>query len=364
MSLDPKRPLQDSLQRIPTTYIIVGGVLAVILVLGGVFAAQALFPGNQPQAKPPVTAAPPTPTAVKTTPQTQSLALLFGTNLGLFNASDQFLTSAPTLQTMQQLHIKVIRIPTRKDLPDSVNMAVARNIKSVGAIPVIALRGAQDPNIAQVTADDIRMINVMNQVFGDAPVYYEFGNEDDWNGVEMAQYVQRWNALIPQFKKLAPKAHFVGPVLYQYSAKNLTEFLQGANPRPDEISWHEYTCSYKSTATKCLSSLDKWTTHIEGARQVMQSTIQTTLPIMITEWNYAPDQKVGNNGQAIDDGKYNNDAFMKEWTTKAMNILAREKVFASMQYSVTNTAIPMISPSNTITNQGATFKTLYEQMVK
>jgi len=181
--------------------------------------------------------------------------------------------------------------------------------------------------------------------------------------VTITRYTQGWNTLIPQFKRLALNGKFIGPVSYQYNRDNLTTFLQGANPRPDAISWHEYTCSYKDPAALCLSQIDGWTTDITGARAVMQSTLGTTLPIMITEWNYAADQSTQGNGLPITDGKYNNASFIQAWTAKALSTLAANQVFASMQYSVTNTALPLITSDNTLTLQGMMFQSLYQTMV-
>src|SRR5215469_5889850 len=221
------------------------------------------------------------------TPTAQVSPLLFGTNLGLFTGNDQVVTSSTTRDLMQQIHIRIVRIPLRPDLPNAIEVQAEQAVKSIGAIPLITLSGLRNPH---VLADDTRMIRDSNAVFGNNLVYYEFGNEDDWNGVTITRYTQGWNTLIPQFKRLALNGKFIGPVSYQYNHDNLTTFLQGANPRPDAISWHEYTCSYKDPAAVCLSQIDGWTQDISGARAVMQSTLGTTLPIMITEWNYAADQ--------------------------------------------------------------------------
>lgn len=304
-----------------------------------------------------------TPQPTKIQASTGTSPLIFGTNLGLFNGSDQFITSTTTQTLMQQMHIKIVRVPTRQSNSDAVNLAAAQAIKNIGASALVSLRGAQSSSVSQVMFDDTRMINVMNQVFGNSTVYYEFGNEDDLNGVKVADYTARWNALVPQLKKLAPNGVFIGPVNYQYDPTYLTAFLQDANPRPDAISWHEYTCSYQWDATRCLTNIDHWTTHINGVRQVMQTTLGTELPMMITEWNYAPNQLIQANGLPFTDGKYNNQAFMSEWTAKALQTLITNHIFASMQYSVTNTAIPMISSANAITPQGVTFQSIYQQAI-
>ena len=108
-----------------------------------------------------------------------------------------------------------------------------------------------------------------------------------------------------------------GRLAYEYNHDNLTMFLQGAKPRPDAISWHEYTCSYKDPADSCLAHLDLWTTHIGDAHAVMQSTLGTALPIMITEWNYAADQSTQNNGLPFDDGKVQQCQFYKSVDDKS-----------------------------------------------
>jgi hypothetical protein len=261
---------------------------------------------------------------------------------------------------MQKIHVSIVRMPTRSKLDEGVLIAAAQMIKTINATPLIILNGLRNANYA---AFDTHIVSVMKQIFGDSIVYYEFGNEDDFNGVTMERYVQGWNSLIPALKKLAPQAHFVGPVSYQYSRKNLTAFLKGANPQPDEISWHEYTCPYKAAAEKCLANIDKWTEHINDARSTMQATINKELPIMITEWNYCPDQSIQTNGLAIADGKIDNADFITQWTTKAIQTLVADHVFASMQYAVTNTPIPMITQGNTLTTQGSTFQAMYEKVI-
>ena len=334
-------------------------VTLVLLVIVGVIVVNGITTGKQAKVSPQAT---PTPSqdGSTSTPVVQTSPLLFGTNLGLFTASDQVVTSVATRALMQRIHVRIVRIPLRHSLPIALEVQAEQAVKSIGAIPLVVLNGLRNP---QALTDDMRMIQESNSVFGDTLVYYEFGNEDDWNGVTITRYTQGWNTLIPQFKRLARHGKFIGPVSYQYSHDSLSTFLQGANPRPDAISWHEYTCSYKDPAATCLGQLDRWGTHITDARAVMQSALGTTLPIMITEWNYAPDQSIQQNGLPFDDGKYNNDSFIQAWTAKALSILAANHVFASMQYSVTNTALPLITYDNTLTIQGMAFQSLYQRMV-
>ncbi len=335
-------------------------LVLVLLVVVGVIVVNWATAGKQTKVALPAATTPNQNRLASSTPTVQVSPLLFGTNLGLFNGNDQVVTSAATRALMQQMHIRIVRVPMRTHLPNDIVVQALQAVKSIGAMPLIVLTGMRNPD---VLADDTRMIQNVNSVFGNNLVYYEFGNEDDWNGVTITRYTDGWNTLIPQFKRLAINGKFIGPVSYEYNHDNLTSFLQKATPRPDMISWHEYTCSYKEPANSCLANLDGWTTHTSDARMVMQATLGTALPIMITEWNYAADQSTQHNGLPFDDGKYNNASFMTEWTTKALRTLAANQVFASMQYSVTNTALPLITFRETLTIQGETFQSLYQTMV-
>jgi len=278
--------------------------------------------------------------------------LVFGTNLGLFNTNDQVLTSATTRTLLQQTHTQIIRMPFRSSLSNTVEIQAAQTIKALGATPLIILHSIASDSLSV----DTRIVNDMNTVFGNSIVYYEYGNEDDFSGTDAATYTQSWNQVIPALKQLAHNGRFIGPVNYQYDSTYLTTFLQGAKPRPDAISWHEYTCDDSWADNICLSHIDHWTTHIADARSVMVSITGTILPIMITEWNYAPNA-------VYNDGKNNDSAFMTAWTTKALQTLAANRVFASMQYSCTNTAIPLVDSSNTLTTQGSVFQSVYQEMI-
>ncbi len=88
----------------------------------------------------------------------------------------------------------------------------------------------------------------------------------------------------------------------------------------------------------------------------MTAILGAPLPIMITEWNYAPDA-------AYNDGKNNDRTFMTTWTNKALQTLADSHVFAAMQYTCTNTAMSLIDNDNKPTLQGTIFQHLYLKMI-
>ena len=238
--------------------------------------------------------------------------LLFGTNMGLFDSNDQVLTSSTTRSLLQQMHVRIIRMPVRSSLSEATEIQAAQVIKSLGAVPLVVLRGAVDSN---VLADDSLIINDMNRIFGNGVVYYEYGNEEDLLGVDVNGYTASWNAVVPQLKRLAPQGQFVGPVNFQYDRTYLTTFLQNANPRPNQVSWHEYTCDDSWASSICISHIANWTNHISDARAAMQSIIGAALPIMITEWNYAPNA-------VPNDGKNNDSAFMSTCTIPALTTIS------------------------------------------
>ena len=335
------------LSRIPFPIALLCVALLVgLLVAGGVWALLAGGGHKHPNT---VASHPPTATLNNV----QISPLLFGTNLSLYNGNDQVLTSATTRTLLQQIHTHIIRMPIRTEVPEAVNIQAAQTIKSLGAIPLVILHGATFQN---PLADDMLVVRDMNSIFGKDIVYYEFGNENDLQGVAVDHYTALWNAIVPQLKRLALNGHFVGPVNFHYDHYYLSTFLQNANPRPDAVSWHEYSCGDAQAPDECIANLAHWTSDVQDARALMSSVIGTELPIMITEWNYAPDA-------VPNDGKNNNSAFMHTWTTTALQTLAANRVFASMQYSCTHPIMPLITTDDTLTVQGSTFAGQYQRMI-
>lgn len=331
------------------------GVVLVVVIIGVSII-------RSPRQQPPANLTPsPTPSV---TPATSPVSpLIFGTNMSLFASAttDQMLDSSTTQKALQQIHVQMIRMPVRPGVPEAVEIKAARAIKKIGAVPLVILNGPLVPDPLSV---DRRIVQDMKQVFSNTTIYYEFGNEEDLQGIPMQRYTASWNTIIPQLKQIDPKAHFIGPVNYKYNRANLTAFLQQTQPEPDEVSWHEYVCGNTSQADPCISGIDAWTEHIRDARAAMQQTIGHALPIMITEWNYAPDLNVLPNGHVTtNDNKHDNAAFMGAWTEKALQTLAANRVFASMQYAATNTPLPLIGLDDSITPQGAAFQRMYQQII-
>ena len=358
----PESPkLLERVKRLPLAVRLLSLVLAILMVGAGIGTAVYLL--NRETTKPPVSqisitgvphvtiSPPPTPTPAPVIPAVSPY--IFGTNMGLFDVHDQVLNSAVTRSLLQQIHTTMIRMPVRENLDEALEVQAAQVIKNMGDVPLLVLPGSR---FANAPTFDERIIQDMKRIFGNSPVYYEFGNEDDLHGVPVGTYVAAWNNDVPQLKKVALNGKFIGPVNYQYNHDYLSYFLQHAQPLPDAISWHEYTCDDADANSVCMAHIANWTNHITDARAVMQTTINTQLPVMITEWNYAPNA-------TYNDGKNNDPNFIKAWTAQALQTLAANRVFASMQYSCTNTAIPLVNTADQLTLQGAAFQAQYEQTI-
>ncbi len=296
------------------------------------------------------------------TNNTQISPLLFGTNMALFGTGDNdpILNSEATRQQLKNIGVRLMRMPTRPTLSDATEIAAAEAIKEIGAVPLIVISGPEF-KAGSILQSDQHLLDLFSRVFGKELVYYEFGNEADLQGIKVDAYVNAWNQVVPTLKQAFPTARFIAPDNYQFTRRYLKTFLQGARPHPDGVSWHEYTCSVYWSADFCLANIDSWTIHMTQARAVMQEVLGTTLPIWISEWNYASDQAtVG--GKPINDGKYNNRAFMQAWTTKAMATLIANRVFASMQYFATDQPMPLVS-NNQIGIEGQIFQQEYKQIM-
>jgi hypothetical protein len=134
-------------------------------------------------------------------------------------------------------------------------------------------------------------------------------------------------------------------------------FVQQASPRPDAVSWHEYTCGTKDSDQRCLASIENWTKHIKDTREAMQ----VDLPIMITEynWNANPDPDPQKGTPA--DARATNSAFLTQWTKRAIEVLVENGIFAAHHYVLTNNErLAMIADaSSTLTAAGKAFQETY-----
>jgi hypothetical protein len=114
------------------------------------------------------------------------------------------------------------------------------------------------------------------QYVGNRCLIYEFGNEPGASGQPgIEHYIQYWNALIPQLRKINPNAKFGGPVNDIGDIQTFLIATKQSGVLPDFVSFHDYNqdpAAYGQEVTQ--------------AKQLVKSILGYALPVGITEFNY------------------------------------------------------------------------------
>lgn len=281
--------------------------------------------------------------------------LIFGTNLTLNDANDQFITSQQTRSQLSQIHVQLIRIPIRGvGGPAPWEVTAMQDIKTMGISPIIILKYSQaDPAGAAKL-----VIQQANTIFGNSVVYYEFGNERDLAGIDQVAYTNTWNQVLPQIKSLPTNGRFGGPTNFQTNPTYIAYFVEHANPSPDFISWHEYTCGNSTPSQTCIDNIHHWTSHITNTKSAIQAnpTHKTVPPIFITEWNYDP------NNPSPDPRA--TPQFQQQFTQTALQELSNDGVTGATHYVATgHTEYNLVDLNGQLTAEGQTFGQMYTQLI-
>ncbi len=166
------------------------------------------------------------------------------------------------------------------------------------------------------------------QYLGNRCQMYEFGNEVDYSGMSIGEYLSLWNAQIPKLRQINPQAAFIGPVTYNKTGRNdfLQHFLDGvasSHVLPDAISFHWYPC-WEDSERGCLDKAASYADVAQEVRGKVVSTLGKNLPIGITEWNYDP---------ANPPPSYGDDSnFVTQFTTAALQAMIRGNVAFACQF--------------------------------
>ncbi len=128
---------------------------------------------------------------------------------------------------------------------------------------------------------------------------YEFGNEPDNNSKpDMQEYIQDWNSLVPQLRKINPLAKFIGPALADYTqVRFFLDNVKASGVLPDAISFHWYPCGGSDTASSCLAKTSTYEQVTTQVKKWVQNILGQNLPVGITEWNYNADNPPASYGQ-------------------------------------------------------------------
>lgn len=281
-----------------------------------------------------------------------SAPLTYGVNLSMYDTQDVVVNDANVQAILRNEGVPIIRMPFRYTLSDEYVLQAMRAIRAMNALPLLILHGPTDPNML---ADDFHLLTLAISIFHQDTVYVEFSNEPELAGISAKAYAAAWNSVIPCLKHIAPTYKFIGPANAFYNPDYVATFDRLASPRPDFNSWHEYACANSDSDSACLSYVGRWTEHITGMNHAVKAAVGKQIPIMITEWNL--DDRP--------DPRYQQSAFIQQWTTEALATLAANRangLFAAMQYCVTNNPnFSLITSSGSYTPAGQAFFTSLQQ---
>lgn len=128
---------------------------------------------------------------------------------------------------------------------------------------------------------------------------YEFGNEpDNSSQLNMQEYIQDWNSLVPQLRKINPHAKFIGPAVADYTQVLVfLDNVKASGVLPDAISFHWYPCVGSDTASSCLAKTSTFEQVTTQVKEWVQNILGQNLPVGITEWNYNADNPPASYGQ-------------------------------------------------------------------
>jgi hypothetical protein len=186
---------------------------------------------------------------------------------------------------------------TSKEMTDAeiqarINTATNTSEECLGTLVSITSTTPQSGDTMSDLDFDKHIVTLLD---GNHPGYgkcnmFEIGNEFAAGPSSMTTYIQQWNTFVPALKAIRPDALFIGPVLPDYNSSIMRQFLQGANPAPDAISWHLYACggshSHLNDAEQCSKVVAGYiTTESASVRQDIMATIGHPLPIGISEWS-------------------------------------------------------------------------------
>lgn len=284
--------------------------------------------------------------AVKAEASQARKPLVYGVNLAMYDTTDNVVNERSVQALLRTYQVPVIRMPFRPTLTDAYETQALQAIRDIGALPLVIIHGPTD---SSVLTDDMHIITLVRNVFGDSAVYVEYGNESELDGVSAEEYAASWNRVVPCLKSIAPQYQFIGPAASFFNPSYITRFDQLAQPRPDFNSWHEYACSSLDNDDMCMTNVKKWKDHIAAMEKATTAAIGVRIPIMLTEWNL----------DGYSDARFSNSAFMHSWMSVALDTLAASRadgLYAAMQYCVTNNPnLSLIDSANAFTPAGQEF---------
>jgi hypothetical protein len=206
---------------------------------------------------------------------------VFGVNnTNLWNTNNNIETNTKVQQLVKEAHFPLMRIWFFSPYNDY--SALANNAETERRLKLVSDMGAQCLGVlADTSPRAFDYYKHIVQLAGNRCNMYEFGNEPgEHRAPDMPAYLQAWNTLIPQLRRINPNALFIGPAAGEgpiVTPHWIPDFLKGVKASgvlPDAVSFHEY-----STDPSLFGA------EVTRTRQLIKSILRKDLPVGITEWN-------------------------------------------------------------------------------
>lgn len=215
-------------------------------------------------------------------------SFLFGSNDTQEWVSDNIETNPSIQQALKDAHFTLMRTffldRSLLDGHPTTDAEIEGRLKAIENAGMICL-GVLEPIF------DSAFVKHVVSYAGDRCNLYEFGNEpDNSSDLNMQEYMQNWNNLIPQLRKINHNAKFIGPVVADYNqVQPFLYAVKASRILPDAISFHWYPCVGSDTTSSCLSKTATFAQVTTQVREWVQEILGKNLPVGITEWNYNSD---------------------------------------------------------------------------
>jgi hypothetical protein len=267
------------------------------------------------------------------------------------NGGGQVTSDATTQATLRAWGTPIVRVGVNDQLSDSGELANLQAIKNIGAVPMFIVHGAADPNVA---TDDPHLAGLVHQIFGDTLVYIEFGNEEDCacgglsQAIPVATYTSTWNSVIggPNgLKATYPTYKFVGPVAAYTDTSYIAAFVANANPTPDVVSWHDYSCGSSDSNATCLD-FPHWARDADAVHGAELAATGRAWPYIISEWNLDP----------FGETRYSDAGFMAQYVAGALNeftslVTGGDGLLYAIEFAATG-SFHLINSNDTLSPEG------------
>jgi len=182
-------------------------------------------------------------------------------------------------------------------IPDNMLLDLLDKIEEVNAEPLVILPDISNSSSCQ---------HIVN-LFKGRVKYYEFGNEPSiWLKWSSQEYTEAWNKVVPSLKKIDPNIKVGGPAYYSHGCYDdgkeyIRTFLQQADPEPDFVSWHMYFGGVNTSNQEILDEVSQTNECIDDVENnVIIPTLDHSLPIIITEWNWNPNPDLQGDSRDLD----------------------------------------------------------------